>query len=556
MGFTWVAVLFLWQEPIDLHRVVEPGPTAAERRGVAAQASFERERRFRLPATGGGGGRCDERIGRFCYWYDDRDTTLPSEPLSLLDLRMRLLGTLREAAAEEPESAWLTGQLVRYLVEHGERDSAVVAASRCGASIWWCEAVLGFALHADERDEEADTAFRRATRAMPDSLRCAWTDWTRILEPGLANRYGALDCAARLELSDTVLWLAKPLLSRPGNVIRSELLSRRVVAALGNVSRSPYAISWGRDMEELVLRYGWSRRFSVVDHRSWSLEGPSVVGHQRAPAYPFLPDLAHPDDGAPWVDLLGADRPRARFSPGYIDRFESTDAFQLARFPRGDSSIVVGAIDPGSRFGRDSRYDVALAAGAGPENVAVERHDSTARLAGLQVAVAGEVLAASVELSAVGGRQFLRGREYYAPIDREAPIVLSDLLLFVPGDGLPSTLHDAAALALPSNRISRGTPVGIYWETTGGAGDSTVVAVSVSPARRGLLGRLARGLSVVRRDAPITLEWTVTTSRAAATGRAFELDLERLAPGRYHIVLEVQAGGASATVDRDIRLTN
>lgn len=429
MGFTWVAVLFLWQEPIDLRRVVEPGPTAAERRGVAAQASFERERRFRLPATGGGGGRCDERIGRFCYWYDDRDTTLPSEPLSLLDLRMRLLGTLREAAAEEPESAWLTGQLVRYLVEHGERDSAVVAASRCGASIWWCEAVLGFALHADERDEEADTAFRRATRAMPDSLRCAWTDWTRILEPGLANRYGALDCAARLELSDTVLWLAKPLLSRPGNVIRSELLSRRVVAALGNVSRSPYAISWGRDMEELVLRYGWSRRFSVVDHRSWSLEGPSVVGHQRAPAYPFLPDLAHPDDGAPWVDLLGADRPRARFSPGYIDRFESTDAFQLARFPRGDSSIVVGAIDPGSRFGRDSRYDVALAAGAGPENVAVERHDSTARLAGLQVAVAGEVLAASVELSAVGGRQFLRGREYYAPIDREAPIVLSDLLL-------------------------------------------------------------------------------------------------------------------------------
>lgn len=556
MGLTWIAALLLLQEPIDLRRLMEPGDTPAERRGVAAQASFERDRRFRLPATGGGGGRCDERIGRFCYWYDDRDTSLPSESLSLLERRMRLLGTLRETAAEQPESNWLSGQLVRYLVEHGEQDSALAAAARCGASSWWCEAIRGFALHVFERDEDADAAFHRAISTMPDTLRCDWTDWTKVLEPALAARFEALDCNARLALGDTVLWLAKPLLSRPGNVIRSELLSRRVVAALGGVSRSPYAIAWGRDMEELVLRYGWSRRFSIVDHRFRSLEGPSVVGHQRAPAYPFLPDLAREDDDPPWVDVLEAERPRSRFSPGYIDRFESTDAFQLARFPRGDSSIVVGSIDPGTRFGRSGPFDIALAAGAGPDDVAVDRRDSTTSLSGLRVAIAGNVLAASIELAGLGGRQYLRGRAYPAPIDRSAPIILSDLLLFAPGDELPTTLEAAAATGLPSNQVSRRTPVGIYWETTSAASDSVVVAVSVSPVRRGLLGRLGQGLSVVRKDAPITLEWTGSPSAGATVGRAFELDLERLGPGRYLIVLEIRSGAESATTHRTVRLTH
>ncbi len=556
MGLSWLAVLFLLQDPTDLRRIVEPGATAAERRGVAAQAVFERERRFRLPATGGGGGRCDERIGRFCYWYDDRDTSLPSEPLSVIGLRMQLLGTLRDAAAEEPGSNWLTGQLVRYFVEHGERDSAVAAATRCGASPWWCEATRGFALHAAERDADADTAFQRAITVMPDSLRCAWTDWSRVLEPAIARRYDRLDCDARLALGDTVLWLAKPLLSRPGNVIRSELLSRRVVAALGGVSRSPYAIAWGNDMAELVLRYGWSRRFSVVDHRSRSLEGPSVVGHQRAPAYPFLPEMGRRDDDPPWLDVLEGDRPRARFSPEYIDRFESTDAFQLARFPRGDSSIVIGGIVAPDPLIRVSRFDLALAAGAGPDGVAAERRDSATSLAGLRVSIPGDALIASIELAPPGGRHYVRGREYFDAIDRSAEIMLSDLLLFQPGHELPTTLDDAAPMALPSNRVSRGQPVGVYWETTGGAGDSVVVAVSVNPVRRSLLGRIGQGLSVVRKDAPITLEWTASPSVGTTVGRAFELDLQRLGAGRYLIVLEIRSDSASATMHRLIRLTD
>src|SRR5688500_6165443 len=38
-----------------------------------AQATFERVRRAHLPRTwtSGAGSRCDETIGRFCYWDDD-----------------------------------------------------------------------------------------------------------------------------------------------------------------------------------------------------------------------------------------------------------------------------------------------------------------------------------------------------------------------------------------------------------------------------------------------------------------------------------------------------
>src|SRR5690606_33583542 len=101
----------------------------------------------------------------------------------------------------------------------------------------------------------------------------------------------------------------------------------------------------------------------------------------------------------PWVDLLEADRPRSRYGPSWIDRFESTDAFQLARFPRGDSSIVVGGIEPGDALDGATRYDVALAAGPGPGGAVVERRDSTASLAGLRVALQGDPIVASIELA-------------------------------------------------------------------------------------------------------------------------------------------------------------
>ena len=124
---------------------------------------------------------------------------------------------------------------------------------------------------------------------MPGPLRCAWTDWSVILESRAADEAKGRDCDGRRRFADSLFLLAKPLLSEPGNDLRTELLSRRTMAALLAFARSPHFIPWGRDMEELLLRYGWSTTWSVGDQSANSLEPRGVTGHQRSPAYQFFP---------------------------------------------------------------------------------------------------------------------------------------------------------------------------------------------------------------------------------------------------------------------------
>jgi len=554
-GLGWAAAVALaLQQPETIARVLAADTARPVARARSAQDAFERSRRFQLPVSSSGGGRCDERIGRFCYWYDDGDTTLPAEPEPIRTSRDRLLATLASAQTDRPDSDWLVGQRVRYLIEQAELDSAIAVALRCGATAWWCDALGGMALHAAERFPEADAAFRVALAAMPEPIRCDWTDWTMAFDDQLARRSKAADCAERAALADSAFWLGQPLLTRPGNDLRTEFYSRRVMASLHGAARSPHLIPWGRDMEELMLRYGWSTRFSRSDPGLRTLDQPSVIGHQRSPAYHFFPLVGDGTASAAWRwDPLPA-RPRSRYAPTYATRFRDVDRFQIARFPRGDSTTIVGILDPAVDTALAGRpTDLRLAAATAPDAIAVATTDSAGPGA-LVLAVAGDPAIVSVEASTRGGRHFLRGRIGLDPIDRSAPLLVSDPLLFEPGPELPAGLDQAAARALPSTRFSRARPVGVYWETAGGTGDSVSVSVSVLPTRRGLLGRLGEGLSVVKRKAPLTLQWQAGPGAASVTGRAVELDLGRLRPGKYLLRLDARAGGTVATALRTIEL--
>ena len=82
-----------------------------------AQAEFEQTRRWYLPHEYASG-RCDERIGRFCYWHGDgSDEHPPPEPRPIGLARSRLVGVLDSAARLLPADGWIVGQLVRYLAE-------------------------------------------------------------------------------------------------------------------------------------------------------------------------------------------------------------------------------------------------------------------------------------------------------------------------------------------------------------------------------------------------------------------------------------------------------
>lgn len=521
---------------------VSPDSGLAVQEARDAQARFERGRRSYLPVTGGGGGRCDARIGRFCYWYDEADTTLPAEPVAIRRERERLLAVLGSAHGRAPASDWVVGQWVRYLTDHDLGDSAAAVATRCGGTPWWCSALHGLALHTARRFEAADSSFATALRLMPEPTRCQWTDWRLILAGSklLGEPRGPCGAEARL---DTVFWLAKPLLSTPGNDLRTELFARRVMAAIQASGVPPHLTGWGKDAEEMLIRYGWSRRWSLAAYPSASLEPPSLVGHDRPPAYWFFPI---PADSAGWRWNLAPDGPRARYAPSYADRIETTEDIAVAVFQRGDSAVVVATLGPRSDTTFAEGADLVLIASAGPNAASPAVRLGQAPLTKpLLLRMAGTPRLVAIEARRDDQRRFLRGRRYRTPPPADGPLALSDPLFFRIGPELPATVEAAAERALPGRRIARHEAVGVYWEWTGAPTDSVDVAVAVVPMRRGLLGRVAQGLTIAKRRAPLTLQWRAGAA-AGTEAHAVELDLSRLAFGSYELRLVATAGSRQA----------
>ena len=556
----WVTLLHLAIQapaaPNDPQISITRDTARALKEARTAVIDFEQRRRHYLPITSGRSGRCDDHIGRFCYWYDESDSTRPKEPEPLVRHRRQLLGALTRFAFAAPTDDWVIGQRVRYLLEAEESDSAIALASDCRATQWWCEALLGLALHARQRFEASEAAFDRSLAHQPASLRCSWTDWAKVLPEQVARRLKDRDCAGTTGLADSLFWLGQPLLSRPGNDLRTELYSRRVMAALHAASLSPHLIPWGHDLEEMMLRYGWPTGWSVADQPPGGLNLPSVVGHDRVPAYPFFPIPGASDGGWRWE--LGLERPRARYAPGYADRFATASDFQLAKFPRGDSTVLVGAMSPpGDTEFSEGPFRIALAASR-----QLGERATTAFVGASSVSepvilrVAGNPALISLEANPVNGRAFLRARTWRPPAPRRDGLIISDLLLFAVAPDLPGTLEAAAARALPSLRISRQAPVGVYWEASGPGSDSVEVVVTVTPVRRGLFGRIGQRLSIVSRRKAQSLTWQAATdSGQVVVGRAFELNLRRQSPGRYLLGLEARSRGKRSLTTRSFQLT-
>ena len=86
-------------------------------RAHAAQVAFERSRRTLLPAGQSGGGHCDVRLGRFCWWYDGGMPHFPPENSTIGVRRAELLAELDSASQRHPGDAWLVGMRVHYRID-------------------------------------------------------------------------------------------------------------------------------------------------------------------------------------------------------------------------------------------------------------------------------------------------------------------------------------------------------------------------------------------------------------------------------------------------------
>lgn len=526
-----------------------PDSVQLRRAARELQASFERTRRELLPVSTSGSGRCDERVGRYCYWYDPDEPPAPPEPEGIRRAREGLLAELSAMAARLPGDEWILAQRVRYTAEHGHPDSAAVLASSCGA--WWCSALAGYAWYIHGDVAAAESAFAAALAAMPERVRCEWNDLDPALDPEDLRPYRKLDCRGRDSANAELFWRATPLFARGGNDVRAEWFARHTLVRAIEQAIIHHGTRGGVDYDEMMLRYGWATGFGRRPDRS---PGASyeidVVGFEPKPAYPFL----SPEDGGAWPPRV--ERPRSRFAPRFATRIVTLDNVQIARFRRADSLVVLAgfAARRDSLFASDgvrAKLIASRAPGAAPVSASASTLGGRGAL--LLRTLAGGVLSLEVQDSSARAWAV-----YRVPLGL-IPDATSELLMTVPGDSLPESLEAAARIAWPGIQVGQGGTIGLYWETYGaGIADSLVkVTLTVEPVAPGFFGRVSQSLGLKSRVPPLRLAW----SRRGEGGvdfasHAVEVDLSRLKVGHYLITVQLGDGRRAQRLIEIIRLTN
>jgi hypothetical protein len=524
------------------------------------QARFERRRRQMLPRFYAGEAHHCLIIGRFCEWHPNlRDYVVPEEGNNIRRARAELLRDLEKASATLPGDDWIIGQRIRYLVE--TRDTAAISVARsCRASKWWCEALLGLALHVTGSFAGADSAFSVALDDMPSLSRCYWANLSPLLDDDIRGTYRKMSCVNRDVVNARIWWLADPLYMTPGNERRTEHFSRVMHTALQKDAVNTYGTSWGGDLAELTLRFGWAEKWTQEPSRSmYPGVQPSIVGHEREPGFHFFLTQRPPDSLAQIVDSLFDIHqfpPRERYSPIYTRAFVKLDA-QVARFRRGDSTRVVAAYDvrADTIFGR--RKFAAMLIAMGDEATTPSRSEvaesSAKNVLTLMTPWRSQLI--GVELLANDSAGAARWRSGFAEIPLDSGRISVSDLLFVDGSpSLPADLNDAIARAHGGTKFRRDTRVGLFWELYGTTPADSALAISltITPIDQGVLRRAFRALRIAPKATPLNIRWQENGASGVLSARSVLLDLSLLPAGKYAVKLEV--GNDAAVASRIIEI--
>ena len=511
------------------------------------QARFERRRRQMLPRFYiGSADRC-LIIGRFCEWQPRlQDSEVPEEGNDIRRARAELLGDLEKASKAVPGDDWIIGQRIRYMVE--ARDSSAIGLARsCKATQWWCDALLGLALHVNGDFAAADSAFSVALAGMPSPTRCHWLNLAPLLDDDLRDTYRKLTCSEREAADARIWWMADPLYMTPGNERRTEHYSRVLHTVLQRDAANTYGFTWGGDLAELILRFGWAEKWTQEPPASISLGlVPSITGHERTPGFHFFLTQPPPDTVARIADSLfdiGQFPPREQYAPGYARSFTPLDV-QVARFRRGDSTRVVAAYDVSTDtiFGRH-KFTAAL--------VAMRDETTSPSMSEIAESPARSVITVStpwksqligVELLAKDSSGAARWRSGFAEIPLDSgKISVSDLLLVDGAPALPADLNEAIPRAHGGTTFRRDKQVGLFWELYGKAPADSALAISltITPIGEGFLRRAFRALRIAPRVTPLNIRWQENGASGMLSARSVLLDLSLVPAGKYAVKLEV-----------------
>ena len=545
----------------------------------SAQARFERRRRSILPWTRAETGQpCDNRVGRFCQWFDGEHGWEPvQDPPELVRMRQNLLDELSEGSARIPGDRWILGQRVFYLSEAGRWNEAAELAGACGSpSRGWCDVLSGFALHGAGEYGLAMAAFRRGLTGM-NSEEAREMRYPEVLFDRRAMALMGDADDAELEALRTRFWLlADPLYLMPGNDRETEHYARWTYSRMSEDARNPRGLRWGSDLEELTIRYGWDRGWERRRPNPGSpFQDAVTVGHDLPGTRGFVLSgrvLEQPWQTGP-AAWLPSEGPRSAHVAAYAPVLDP-GVGQVAVFHRGDSILVAAAtrlpdlIDPAAvrrlagKTPSDERRD--LLAWAQPElldrpdQIGLFLIDSENRLR--EVRSRGEsegVIAVSVaagryfmSLEAWAPKEGRAGRVRHGIVADTIPedlVTLSDLIVLEPIDSPPQHLGHALPSMRRSLELTAGQRLAVGWEIfgLGWRQERVDFELSLSQEGGGFFGTIGRWLGLGGGgDEPLQVGWSEPgPDETGPWFRSMNVDVPQLEPGEYLLRLEVTIPG-------------
>lgn len=548
----------------------------------SAQSLFERRRTPLLPiAWSSTPGACDEHVGRFCTWYSEGEWHPVAEDERIVAMRAELIGQLDMLQSFAPTDDWILGQRVWYRSEAGDWEGASRVAGACGpVEPWWCEALMGFALHGAGDAVGAAGAFDRSFEAMPEEKARRWSlpEWAveSAVRDLIEDAEG--DRQAEGRLLERMWLLADPLYLVPGNDRRTSHYSRWVVSELRDRARNPFRIGWGEDLTQLTVRHGWEMGWERTPSRIIT-EADYVTGHKHPEGRDFMPSgkaLGTPLDAEPADFRADRRRPRSLYAPAYAPVLLPMTS-QIAVFPRGRTMVLVAShalpddttfhaehqhprpwMEGGEGVDRIGLFAIPIGTEEVREPIGVVESGNPGGALRLEVPT-GDYIASAESWSPEGRRA---GRLRVPVHRRPAPediATLSDILLLAPGSDDPSVLDAALERVLPRLVLEPGQPFAIGWEVAGlGFRDEALrFELSIERRDRGLLGRVGGFLGLSNPPRPLSLSWEEEGPREP--GESFhylDLDVALQEEGQYRLTLVLKSrerSDALTSLDFEVR---
>lgn len=464
-----------------------------------------------------------------------------------------LVEGLQEEALRYPASGLLTGQAVYALTKFGRIEEAQEIVDACDGEAWWCEALQAYVLYSYAPLETVEEQFRTALALAPSDIVCRWNDATWLLGDWDQRTGGReslppgreatedWDCPTLLAVSDTLWWLADPLLSVEGNDRWTTHMAR---AMAGQLHEDLRRMVRGAELPREDRDWSWAMRIRRGPWDSWEqLPGRSEFRYwtsDEAARYHFIPEVQPDDLSQPTWELQGDIR-KEGYTPDYGTLYPIP--VQIARFRRGSSLALVAAGDLGaSRLRRAVETTTHLVLTDAPGSIPLHLRQQARRERPILFGEAPPLrFLTSFEVFSDLGIGV--NRQFISPLSMEGPEI-SDLLLFDPSDEeTPDALESAIPSTLGSPRVEEGGTMGVFLEIYGApVGTSLTFELTLQREAGGLVDRLVGLFPGGSREGRGQVAWT-EPSAGATHPRSVNLDLSHLSPADYELILRVSWDG-------------